>query len=61
MPKGKSKRVTCEECFFHQNMLCALQDKRPCPTFRPELQSEQHSQVACWLYHPFPVNAGVVA
>jgi hypothetical protein len=29
----------------------------PCPTFRPELQPEQKSQVACWLYHPFPVTA----
>jgi hypothetical protein len=28
------KDVRCEDCFFHQNMLCALV-KRPCPTFRP--------------------------
>jgi hypothetical protein len=25
----------CEDCFFHQRMLCALEDKKPCPTFRP--------------------------
>ena len=30
-----AKKPRCEDCFFHQNMLCALQDKRPCPTFRP--------------------------
>jgi hypothetical protein len=29
------KAIRCEDCFFHQNMLCALVDKRPCPTFRP--------------------------
>jgi hypothetical protein len=31
----RAKKPRCEDCFFHQNMLCALQDKKPCPTFRP--------------------------
>ena len=35
MAKGKGKRVTCEDCFFHQNMLCALNLSEPCTTFRP--------------------------
>lgn len=35
MAKTKKKRVTCEECFFHQNMLCALDLDEPCTTFRP--------------------------
>jgi hypothetical protein len=30
-----AKKPRCEDCFFHQNKLCALQDKTPCPTFRP--------------------------
>jgi len=30
-----SKKLRCEDCFFHQNMLCALEEKTPCPTFRP--------------------------
>ena len=30
-----ARKPRCEDCFFHQNMLCALEDKRPCPTFRP--------------------------
>jgi len=34
MAKGKGKRVTCEECFFHQNLLCALNLDEPCTTFR---------------------------
>ena len=35
MAKGKSKRATCEDCFFHQNHLCALDRCEPCTTFRP--------------------------
>lgn len=31
----RKKTVTCEACFFHQNMLCALSLDEPCPTFRP--------------------------
>ncbi len=34
MAKGKAKRVSCEQCFFHQNMLCALDLGEPCTTFR---------------------------
>jgi hypothetical protein len=30
-----AKKPRCEDCFFHQNMLCALEEKTPCPTFRP--------------------------
>ena len=35
MAKAKSKRVSCEECFFRQNSLCALDLDKPCTTFRP--------------------------
>lgn len=35
MSKGKSERASCERCFFHQNMLCALNLGKPCTTFRP--------------------------
>ena len=31
-----ARKPRCEDCFFHQNMLCALEEKTPCPTFRPE-------------------------
>lgn len=33
--KTKQERPTCEGCFFHQNMLCALDLEEPCTTFRP--------------------------
>ena len=33
-PMPKTKPVRCEDCFFHQNMLCALNLGKPCTTFR---------------------------
>lgn len=35
MAKGKAKRPKCEDCYFHQQMLCALELAGPCTTFRP--------------------------
>jgi hypothetical protein len=28
-------KVKCEDCFFHQNLLCAVSDTAPCAAFRP--------------------------
>ncbi|MBO0768854.1 MAG: hypothetical protein J2O48_09250 [Solirubrobacterales bacterium] len=38
MQSGAPKRtnVSCEDCFFHKNMLCAVTQSGPCPTFRPD-------------------------
>jgi hypothetical protein len=33
--KRRVAKVSCEECYFHQNLLCALQLSEPCATFRP--------------------------
>ena len=33
--KRRGARPRCEDCFFHQNMLCALGLENGCPTFRP--------------------------
>jgi hypothetical protein len=30
-----SQKVTCENCYFRRNMLCALELEEPCATFRP--------------------------
>lgn len=30
-----AKKVSCEGCFFRQNMLCALSESEACATFRP--------------------------
>ncbi len=29
------KHVSCEDCFFHQNLLCAVSNAGPCATYRP--------------------------
>jgi hypothetical protein len=34
-PKPRTKKPTCEDCFFHCNLLCALELDAPCATFRP--------------------------
>jgi hypothetical protein len=31
----KQKTVSCEDCFFRQNLLCALDSDAACATFRP--------------------------
>jgi len=31
----RAPRVSCEDCFFHRNLLCALDLGEPCSTFRP--------------------------
>jgi hypothetical protein len=30
-----SVRVSCEDCFFRQNLLCAVSSDGPCATYRP--------------------------
>jgi|SRR3712207_6062259 len=30
---------SCEDCFFHRNMLCALDLDEPCSTFRPDSET----------------------
>jgi hypothetical protein len=47
MAARKAKRAKCEDCFFHQNMLCALKLDEPCTTFRPaERNLEPEGQLA---------------
>jgi hypothetical protein len=33
--KRVARKVSCEECFFRCNLLCALDLPEPCATFRP--------------------------
>ena len=42
--KGAAKRRrkngrSCEDCFFHRRMLCALNLDEPCSTFRPDTEA----------------------
>jgi hypothetical protein len=34
-PKRAAKKVSCDECYFRVNLLCALELPEPCSTFRP--------------------------
>ncbi|HEV2753340.1 MAG TPA: hypothetical protein VGV36_05835 [Solirubrobacteraceae bacterium] len=38
MGKGRTaaKKVSCEQCYFRCNLLCALELDEPCTTFRPD-------------------------
>ena len=35
--RGLTKRriITCDDCYFRRELLCALRLDAPCPTFRP--------------------------
>lgn len=44
---AKGKRVTCDDCYFRKNMLCALGLDEPCSTFRSaELGLKPERQLA---------------
>ena len=34
-PKRVTPKVSCDQCFFRVNLLCALELSEPCATFRP--------------------------
>jgi hypothetical protein len=34
--RAKSKKPSCEDCYFRCNLLCALALDEPCATFRPD-------------------------
>lgn len=34
-PKRAAAKVSCEQCYFRVNLLCALEVPQPCATFRP--------------------------
>ncbi len=33
--KRKTRKISCDDCYFAANMLCALNLDEPCTTFRP--------------------------
>lgn len=34
MAASKTKKLSCDDCYFKRNMLCALALDEPCPTYR---------------------------
>jgi hypothetical protein len=33
--RGRATKVSCDDCFFRQNLLCAVSNSGPCATYRP--------------------------
>jgi hypothetical protein len=33
--RARVPKVSCDDCFFGQNMLCAVSSSGPCATYRP--------------------------
>ncbi len=47
--------VTCDDCYFKRNMLCALDQSEPCATFRPyAAQLKPPSQLRLVFRQPGP-------
>jgi hypothetical protein len=34
--RARAPKVSCEDCYFKRNLLCALDLDAPCATFRPD-------------------------
>lgn len=48
--KTKTKCLKCEDCYFRQNMLCALQLDSPCATFRPAERGLQPERQLAFVF-----------
>jgi hypothetical protein len=35
---SKARCITCNDCYFRREGLCALRVDEPCPTFRPAVR-----------------------
>jgi hypothetical protein len=36
MASPSRKSLSCDQCYFRRNLLCALDENEPCATFRPD-------------------------
>lgn len=43
-------KPSCEDCYFHQNQLCALEAKKACPTFRPASEGLKAPQQLTFVF-----------
>jgi alpha-D-ribose 1-methylphosphonate 5-triphosphate diphosphatase PhnM len=53
---SKRTRLTCNDCYFRQLELCALQTDAPCPTFRlhdrGEIEAPRQAQLVPRAFEP---------
>ena len=47
---AKRKCLTCDDCYFKRNMLCALRLGEPCPTFRHADQGLRPQQQLAFVF-----------
>jgi hypothetical protein len=47
--KRSTAKVSCDECYFRCNLLCALDLPEPCATFRFVFRQERRSRAA-WAF-----------
>jgi hypothetical protein len=53
--RAYARKVTCDDCYFKRNMLCALDQSEPCATFRPHAaQLKPPSQLRLVFRQPGP-------
>ena len=45
-----SKRPSCENCFFRQNMLCSLDVNEACTTYRPAERGLQPERQLAFVF-----------
>jgi hypothetical protein len=48
--RPRKPKVTCADCYFHHNMLCALDATEPCPTFRDHEQGLKPPQQLSFVF-----------
>ena len=48
--RAAAPKVTCADCFFFQNHLCALDAVKPCPTFRPASEGLKAPQQLSFVF-----------
>jgi hypothetical protein len=47
---ARAPKASCEDCYFHQNHLCALDSERACPTFRPASEGLKAPQQLSFVF-----------
>ena len=56
MAGKKAPRVTCEDCYFRQNLLCALSLSGPCTTFRPAERGLRPERQLAFVFRSEPTR-----
>ncbi|MBI2692143.1 MAG: hypothetical protein HYX29_09410 [Solirubrobacterales bacterium] len=47
---ARPTQISCDDCYFHQNDLCALDKAKPCPTFRAAAENLKPPQQLSFVF-----------